>query len=166
MRRLRSVREVETVNSVPGLYAITNYRLKAPNRVAYTNSVLRAPSSTPTIEGRTVTIGSVQWSKEPGLGWQKGATGGGLPFRTRTWFTWTTYAQAVRLLDIRREHGGRVAVLALMDPGTPAWWRLEVDLRTMLITGGRLIATGHFMTQRYYGANRPVRIEPPPGGRR
>ena len=159
MRRLRSVRETERVTSVPGISAITAYTVQAPNRFAYTSSVLKAPARRPEVQGRTITIGSRQWTRNAGLGWQKGHYGGGLPFRTRSWFDWTTYATAVRLLQLTP----RIAVLALADPGTPAWWRLWVERRTLRVTRSRLITTAHFMTQRFFAYNRPVHIRPPTG---
>jgi hypothetical protein len=63
----------------------------------------------------------------------------------------------VRLL---RDDGKR-AELALMDPGTPVWLRLTVDLRTMRTVRERMIATAHFMTRRYVDFNEPVLVRPP-----
>ncbi len=161
MRRLRTVREVERVNSVPGTYAFTRYALQAPDRFAYTNSLLEAPARRPKVQGRSITIGEVQWTHDRTLGWQKGRFGGGVRFRTRSWFDWTSYATAVRLLTITREHGRRTAVLALADPGTPAWWRLWVDLRTLRVIHSRLITTAHYMTQRFFAFNARIVIRPP-----
>jgi hypothetical protein len=157
MRRLRSVRESERVNSVPGITAITTYALQAPDRFTYTNSILKAPARRPTVQGHTITIGNTQWTQDPGLGWRKGEFGGGLPFRTRSWFDWTNYATAVRLLDLTP----RTAVLALADPGTPAWWRLWIDRRTLRVTRSRLITKAHYMTQRFFAFNRPLQIRAP-----
>jgi putative copper export protein len=157
MRSLRSVREAERVSSVPGAYAITDYRLKAPNRMAYrTNGQVDS-----------IVVGATQWTRgQPGVAWQKDAYGGGLPFRTRSWFTWTTYARYVYLLAERNQGGRRVAIVALMDPGTPAWWRLTIDRRTHRVLEDRLVTSGHFMTQRFTAFNRPLRIQPPQGTRR
>lgn len=157
MRALRSVRESERVQSVPGLFARTVYRLKAPNRFAYrTNG-----------DVQSIAIDKTQWDRpEPRLPWRKGEFGGGLSFRTASWFTWTTYAENVYLLAFRREAGRRLAVVGTMDPGTPAWWRLYIDLRSSRIIRSRLITAGHFMDQRFFAFNRPIRIEPPVRGRR
>jgi hypothetical protein len=161
MRRLRSVREVERVNSVPGLYAITTYALRAPNRFSYTNALLKPGARHPVVEGKSVVIGQSQWQRQGRLGWRRGSYGAGLPFRTHSWFTWTTNGVAVRLLSTGREQGRPTAVVGLMDPGTPAWWRLHIDLRTLRVTHSRLIATAHFMTQRFYDFNAPVDIRAP-----
>jgi hypothetical protein len=131
--------------------------LRAPNRVAYTNAILKAPAHRPTLQGHTVTIGKTQWTQAAGLAWRKSEFGSGVPFRTRSWFDWTSYATAVRLLDLTP----RTAVLALADPGTPAWWRLWIDRRTLRVTRSRLITTAHYMTQRFFGFNRPLDIRAP-----
>ncbi len=150
MRALRSAREVERVSSVPGIYAVTDYRLKAPDRMAFhTNGKVES-----------IVVGRKQWTRgQPGIPWEKGEFGGGLPFRTRSWFTWTSYARHVYLLG-ERDHR---AVIALMDPGTPAWWRLTIDTRTHRVLHDRLLTYGHFMTQRFFALNEPLRIEPPRG---
>jgi len=157
MRALRSVREFERVSSVPGVYGITAYGLKAPNRFTYrTNGGVQS-----------VVVGQRQWTRgKPDDGWQKSEFGGGLPFRTRSWFTWMAYARFAKVLGIRREGGRSLAVIALMDPGTPAWWRLSIDLRTHRIVRDRLVTYGHFMTQRFSAFNGPLDINPPAGGRR
>jgi copper transport protein len=157
MRALESVREAERVSSVPGLSAITDYRLKAPDRMAYrTNGQVQS-----------VVVGATQWTREqPRAPWQKIEFGAGLPFLTRSWFTWTTYARHVYLLAERTQAGRRVAVVGLMDPGTPAWWRLTIDRRTNRVLEDRLVTYGHFMTQRFTAFNQPLRIEPPTGTRR
>lgn len=153
MRGLRSVKEVERVTSVPGLFAQTDYRLKAPDRFAYrTNGGVRS-----------VVIGKQQWERpDPRLPWRKIEFGGGLPFRTTSWFNWTTYARHVYLLRVSREGQRRVAVVATMDPGTPAWWRLYIDLDSFLVRRSRLVTSGHFMTQTFSGFNQPIRVAPPP----
>jgi hypothetical protein len=79
----------------------------------------------------------------------------------RTWFRWTPYARAVRLLALERRGARRIAKLALMDEATPVWYRVRIDLATMRIPWARMIADAHFMTRRYYAFNRPVRIRPP-----
>jgi hypothetical protein len=156
MRALKSVRESERVSSIPGLYATTDYRLQAPDRMAFkTNGQVES-----------VVVGGTQWMRERDAGWQQSQFGGGLPFRTRSWFTWTTYARQVYLLGERTQVGRRIAIVALMDQGTPAWWRLYIDLHTHRVLRDRLVTYGHFMTQRFAAANRPLRIAPPRSFRR
>ena len=152
MGELRGVRQHELVTSGPGSLAETWYRLRAPDRLAYRTGG----------RAEAVTIGADQWSRVDGLPWRKERFGGGGPaFRTRGWFRWISYARAVRLLGVRREGGRRVAELALIDQATPVWFRLTIDLATKHVLRARMIAGGHFMTQRFSGFDRPVRIEPP-----
>jgi copper transport protein len=152
MAGLDSLREVEAVTSGPGSFARTDYRLRAPDRFAYVTG------------GGTesVVIGKWQWLRAREPAWRRTRYAGGGPgFRTRGWFRWTPYAQHVRLLGLSTDHGRRVAELALMDPGTPVWLRLTVDLATMRAVGERMIAQAHYMTRRYFAFNDPVRIRAP-----
>lgn len=151
MRRLRSARESERVTSGPGSFGATSYWLRAPDRMRYrTNRGVQ-----------NVIVGRRQWLKPPGATWQLGQYGAGLRFRTRTWFRWTTYARAVRLLAIRNRDGRRIAELALMDEGTPVWFRVSVDLKTHRVLTERMITKGHFMDSRYFAFDEPVSIAPP-----
>lgn len=154
MRRLRSVRERERITSGPGSLAVTSYRLSAPDRLAYETGGGVA----------SVVIGGTQWLRIDGEPWEKREFGGGgLPFRTRTWFRWTNYAQSVRILGTTTIAGRRVANIALMDQGTPVWIRLRIDLATMRVVRVRMVTGGHFMRQRLFAFNKPLRIGPPRG---
>lgn len=162
MRRLRSLREDELVNSVPGIYALTSTTLRAPDRQQILNAVLNTRhSARPQIEGRSIVIGATEWDSEPGQPWQKQTYGGGLPFRLQSWFTWTSYAEAAQLLGYEGGGETRVAVVALYDPGTSAWWRLWIDVGTHRVLRARLITNGEFSDQHYHDFNRPVTIAPP-----
>jgi hypothetical protein len=148
MARLRSMREIEMITSGPGSFARTVYRLQAPDRFAYTTDG----------GSRSVVVGHWQWFRAAGSGWTRQRYGGGgPPFRTRSWFRWTPYAQEVRLL----RSGPRYTELALMDPGTPVWLRLTVDRRTLRTVRERMIATAHFMTRRYLAFDEATAIAPP-----
>lgn len=151
MRRVRSVREVEEVSSGPGSYARTDYRLLAPDRMAFrTNGGVE-----------TVIAGDRQWFRAGRGPWRAGDYGAGLAFRTRRWFRWSTYARGVRLLGVGRRDGRRVAELALFDEGTPVWFRLTVDLATRRVLREQMTFKGHFMTARYHAFDRPLRIPLP-----
>jgi copper transport protein len=153
MRSLHSVREHERASSVPGFSAITNYRLESPNRFA-----LRTDGGV-----ESVAVGKSQWLRPgPGQAWTKRAYSGGVPFTTRSWFRWTPYARHIYMIGRTRA----LAVVATMDPGTPAWWRFYIDRRTQRVIRSRLITNGHFMTQRYFAFNQPARIKPPVPGTR
>jgi hypothetical protein len=79
---------------------------------------------------------------------------------------WWTHRSHVRLLDIRKLHGERIADIALADIRPPSvsipfWFRLRIDLTSMRVLAMRMITVGHFMDQRYYAFDTPVRIRPP-----
>ncbi len=158
MNALRSAREHERITSGPGSLAVTDYKLRAPDRMAYRTS----------LGGRAIVIGRREWDRPTSATpWKLSRfRGGGPPFQTLTWFAWTPYAESVRLLGISHQGRDRVGKVALYEPGAPVWWRLRIDLSSMRAASSHLIAQGHFMTQRYYGFNRPVAISPPPRGHR
>ena len=147
MRALRGVRELERLTSGPGTGATTEYRLRAPDRLAWETG-----------RGvRSVVIGRRQWMRQPGLGWREGAYGSGLAFKTRAWFAWSRYAREVRLLS---ERDGR-AVLALTDEGTPVWFRLTVDLATDRVVAEQMIARARFLDTRFTDFGTRFEIEAP-----
>jgi hypothetical protein len=156
MQGLGSLRQHETITSGPGSLAVTDYRLQAPNRMAYrTNG-----------RAQTVIIGRDQWFRTGETPWQRQRFGGGgPPFRTASFFRWTPYGRAVRLLDSRPGERRGLLRLAFMDPGTPVWYRLSVERGTLRVLRARMIAGGHFMTQRFYDFNRPLSIRPPADAR-
>jgi hypothetical protein len=151
MRALRGVRELESLTSGPGTGATTEYRLRAPDRLAWRTG--RGVES--------VVVGRRQWIRQPGLGWRVQPYGSGLSFKTRSWFAWSRYAREVRLLGERRAGGRRVAELALMDEGTPVWFRLTVDLATHRVVAERMTARARFIDTRFVDFGRRFRIEAP-----
>jgi hypothetical protein len=166
MRRLRSVSDTEQTSSVPGFAAVIKYRLQAPDRLAYRTYAVRGHRP-PALEGQAVEIGAASWVRQPGSQWQRQAPEGTLPFATNTWFTWSTYAQATRLVSIDARHTSHPrATIVLMDPGTPAWWTLTIDLRTSEVLHGVLLTPGHVEAERFAHANSTPKIRAPIGGRR
>jgi hypothetical protein len=151
MRALSSVREVEEVTSGPGSYGRIDYRLRAPNRMAYSTSG----------GARTVIIGERQWFRSSETRWARTSYGSGIPFSVARWFRWTTYATAVRLLRHGRENGRLFTELALMDPATPVWVRLVVDDGSGRVLRERMVTKAHFMRSRYFDFNQPFSIEAP-----
>ena len=155
MRGLGAVRELERVTSGPGTLAVTEYRLSAPDRLTYSTGTGVA----------AVQIGRRQWLRVPGLPWRRQADAeGGVAFSTRSWFSWTPYAEAVELLT---PPGGRpgVAEVALMDPGTPVWTRLWIDIRSGRVLRERLVARARLVTHRFVAFDRPMTIRAPAGTR-
>jgi len=151
MRGLRSLEEEERLTSGPGTYVRTLYRLRAPDTFTYRTSS----------GARSIVIGKRQWDRVAGEPWQAGPFGGLSAFRTRNFFRWTVYARAARLLRIYQQSGRRMAELELMDPATPVWYRLYVDLSTDRVRADRMVTGAHFMDRRYFAFNSPVRIAPP-----
>lgn len=163
MRRLHSVSQSELVNSVPGVSALTRYRLQAPDRLAWTARALRT-GQRPRFEDAQVVIGNRRWSRlSIASGWQHQSTHGTLPFSMPTWFTWTTNAEMVRLLGTRRTREGRIATIALMDPGVPAWWTLYISERNGHVLAARLITPGHSVTDHFSEFDSAPPILPPSG---
>jgi len=153
MRDLEGVREVERLTSGPGTFAATEYRLRAPDRLAWETGR----------DVQSVIIGSRQWIRTPDTPWRAGPYGSGLAFRTRSWFAWRRYARTVRLLGERTEGGRPLAELALMDEGTPVWFRLTVDTGTHRVLRERMIARARFLRTRFVDFGREFEIEPPDG---
>jgi hypothetical protein len=153
MRALHSIRQVEDVTSGPGTFARTTYRLLAPDRLAYTTD--RG------VQG--VTVGARQFVRVPGGTWQESPTAAGVAFRTATWFRFTPYATAVRLLGEHTTGGRRIAELALMDPGTPVWTQMTVDEVTGRVLRDALVLPARFVTHRNAGFEAPVSIAQPKG---
>lgn len=153
MRAARGLRETEIVSSGPGQVARTDYRLAAPDRIAYETD--RGVG--------TVIIGDRQWLRLPGAPWRESEAPGGVPFTTRGWFRWTAFARALRLLRTGRVDGRAVADLALADTATPAWIRLRVDLATGHVTTERLVAAARFVDVRFFDVGIPQDIRPPTG---
>jgi hypothetical protein len=139
------------LTSGPGTYVRTVHRLQAPDAFTYRTSSGAA----------SIVIGKREWNRVGGGPWQAGVFGGLTPFRTRDFFRWTPYARSTRLLGIREVEGRRVAEVALMDPATPVWFRLVIDLQTKRVLRDRMVTNAHFMSRAYRDFNRPVAIEPP-----
>ena len=154
MRALRSVRETERVSSGPGQRARADFRLVAPDRLAWRTN----------LGFENVTVGRRQFTRSPGEPWMESPTPGGVPFTTRSWFRWTPYARTIELLGRRRIAGRETAELALADPATPVWTRLRVDVATGRVTRERLIARARFVDHRFTGFDAPLEIAIPQTG--
>jgi hypothetical protein len=151
MRGLRTFRQVESVTSGPGSFARTTYGLQAPDRMSLV-----------TDRGvRTVIIKDRDWFRAPGMRWEQGPERRPAPFRTRGWFRWTPFADSARLLDERMQSGRRISEIAVVDRGSPVWYRLTIDRRTRRVLRVRMIAASHFMWQHFGDFNRHLTIRPP-----
>ena len=151
MRGLDGLREVERVTSGPGTLAVTRYRLRAPDRLAFVTD--RGVGA--------VQIGRRRWLRLPGGPWRRRDEGSAVAFSTRSWFAFTPYARSVRLLDVRRERGRAVWQLALADPGTPVWTRLWIDQASGRVLRERLTARARQVERTFSTAGPPVVVRPP-----
>lgn len=156
-RRLReapSVRLAETVRDRPGQVSEVDYRMKAPDRMAYRTS----------LGFEIVTIDRRQWLRTPGVPWQEQAPPR-VPYRTENWLRSPIFVQGERLLRIEDEGEGRVAVVAYMDSGTPGWATAWIDLDTGRLRRMQLVVEGHKMDHRYSAYGKPTAITAPTGAR-
>jgi copper transport protein len=146
MRELGTLRIRETLTSGLGVGVRTQYRLRAPDRMAYRSST----------GADLIAIGKTAYDVGPGGQVERrpfGADG----FRLVELFRWTVYGRSVRWLG----SADGVSRIALFDPATPIWYRLDIERETKRIVGERMITGGHFMDRRYLAFDRPLRIEPP-----
>jgi copper transport protein len=146
MRGLETLRIRESLTSGLGVGVRTQYRLRAPDRMAYGSST----------GADLVAIGKTMYDVGP-AGQVDRRPFGADGFRLDELFRWTVYGRSVRWLG----SGDGVSSIALFDPATPIWYRLDVDRETKRIVGERMITRGHFMDRRYLAFDRPLRIEPP-----
>ncbi|MHB8659916.1 MAG: CopD family protein [Solirubrobacteraceae bacterium] len=110
-----------------------------------------------------IALGRRVWTLQPDGSWQEQVS---TPTDTRELMPWWTHRSHVRLLDIRKLHGERIVDIAIADIRPPSvsipfWFRLRIDLTSMRVLAMRMITVGHFMDQRYYAFDAPVRIRPP-----
>jgi copper transport protein len=160
LNRLRTQRIAERLSSGLGRgIAISRYRVAGRHSFGI---VTRGGGAS-----ETIVIGRRYWVREPDRSWQYQVD---TPIDTRELMPWWTHRTGVRLLDIGASHGRRIADIALADiprsgqQAPPFWFRLRIELRTLRVLSMRMIAPAHFMDQRYYAFNVPVRLRPPARG--
>lgn len=153
MQALPGVNVKETLTSgPPGEIEKIDYRLSAPDRMAYSVNT----------GARVIIVKGTEWSSTGGHGWQTSVYGGGgSGFNTRNWYDWGQYDQSIQLLDEHDSGGHRSADLALMSPTLPVWFRLHVDVSSGRVSQVSMVAGGHFMTDSYSQYGVAQRIAPP-----
>lgn len=149
MRALPSLRETERVTSGPGTGAVTRYRLRAPDRLAFATDQGVA----------AVRVGTGEWLRVPGGSWRRRESAG--RFSTRAWWRWTPYAQTVQLIGRRPEGGRAITEIALMDPTTPVWIRLWIDARSGRVGRERMVSRARLTTSRFWDVGGDVEIRAP-----
>lgn len=146
MRALETVRMRESLTSGLGTVVRARYRFEAPDRMAYATNT----------GTDLVAIGKTAYETGPDGEVERrrfGADG----FQIDQLLRWSVYGRSVRWLG----SADGVARIALFDPATPVWYRLEIDRATSRVVGERMIARGHYMSRRYFAFNRPLDVEPP-----
>lgn len=166
MRKLRSVSESELVTSVSGVSALTRYTLQAPDRLAWSSSVLHV-GERPRFEGAQIESGDRLWTRfSTDSGWRRESLHGALPFSLATWFAWSTNAEMVRLIAVEPRGRDEIATVALMDPGVPAWWTLRVNLSDSHVQSALLVTPGHSEASRFHSFNRAPAVRAPTSSHR
>ncbi len=140
---LRSVFYVERLSSGPTLSITSLWRLEGPNRVSYV-----IPGG-----AQGIVIGSRRWDRStPDGRWQESAQTPLVQPAT----LWRTAANAHLIDDT-----GETKTVTFVDPQTPAYFEATFDSRTLLPRVVRMVASAHFMTDRYVRFNAPRAIFPP-----
>jgi hypothetical protein len=145
-RSLRSVSFEETLASGPSRVVASAWRAQAPDRLTYR---IRGGSS-------AVVIGKRRWDKAAGRPWKKSPQ---FPLRQPVppWVG-STNAHVVATAVVR---GRSAAVVTFFDPKTPSWLRVVVDRATHRTLDLRMVATAHFMHDRYHSFDETSVIRPP-----
>jgi copper transport protein len=125
----------------------TNYRVQAPNRLAY--EIVNGPEA--------VIIGGRRWDRLPGGRWQRSEQE---PLKQPEPFWGSDPRRNAHLLG-----RGRFLHASFYDPKLPAWFELTIDPRTKRLLELRMTATAHFMRHRYGEFDAPLEIVPPTPGR-
>jgi hypothetical protein len=134
-RSLHSVSFHETLGSGTGHVTVSDWRIQAPDRLAY--QVVGGWAG--------VVIGGRRWDRAPGTSkWQASAQTRlhqPVPF-------WVSVTDAHVLGNVT--YAGRPAVrLSFFDPGSHAWFTLVLDRETLRTRDSRMITNAHFMHDTY-----------------
>ena len=146
-RSLRSLSFRERLGSGTGHVAVSDWRVQAPDRIAY--QVKRGWAG--------IVIGERRWDRPPGSSrWQPSPQ--------------TRLHQPVPLwVSVTRAHvlgnltfAGRPAVrVSFFDPGSPAWFTVVLDRKTFRTLRSDMVTNAHFMHDVYGSFNSTPPIVPP-----
>ena len=146
-RALRSVAFVETLASDPAHAVSSTWRFAAPDRAAYH------------VAGgyESVIVGHRRWDRAPGGRWVESSQS--IPIKEPQPF-WVSATNAY-LLGSGESRGRPVWRVSFFDPGTPAWFEVELDKQTLRTLDLRMTTTAHFMHDVYGPFDAPAGITPP-----
>jgi hypothetical protein len=146
-RSLRSVTFTEALASDPRPPLRSSWQLQAPDRVAYQ------------VQGgwAAVIIGGRRWDQSPGnTKWVESQQ----TRLTQPVPSWGAVTDAY-LLGRTTARGRPAWRLSFFDPRTPAWFTVTLDVKTLHTLDVWMIATAHFMHDRYSAFDRTAPIVPP-----
>ena len=145
-RTLRSLSFEETLRSDESHEVTSSWQLQAPDRLAY--QIAHG--------GSAVIVGKRRWDRVPGKPWKASPQP---PIRQPTpqWVE-ATNAHVVATTVAR---GRPALVVTFFDPKTPGWYTATVDSETFRTYDVRMVATAHFMHDRYHSFDETPAIRPP-----
>ena len=142
-RALAGVAYRERLASDETHVVVSDWRLERPNRVAYS------------IPGGAagIVIGARRWDHDgPARPWRESP-------QTPLSQPATQWQSATNARVVART--AATVTVAFADPTIPAFFRVELDRRSLLPRVLHMTAAAHFMTDRYTGFSAPRRIHPP-----
>jgi hypothetical protein len=143
LRRARSLAIDERLASGPTHAIRARFEIAAPNRLTYR---IRGGAE-------AVVIGARRWDRASAAEvWTESQQ---TPLRLPT-PTWSSVRDA-RLVATDR----RTATVTFLDPTIPASFTVRVDRRSFRPLEVRMVASAHFMRDRYSRYDAPLRIRPP-----
>ena len=146
-RSLRSFSFREHLASDASHSVTSVWRAVAPDRIAY--QVKGGYSG--------VIIGGRRWDRAPGGRWVESSQTA--PIRQPAPF-WTSVTDA-HVLGSATLRGHDVWRVSFFDPGTPAWFEVAIDKRTLHTLELFMFTTAHFMHDVYAGFDQAAGIRPP-----
>ena len=150
-RGLRSLSFEETLRSRPENVVRSSWQLHAPNRLAY--QIAGGASA--------VVVGEHRWDQiAPDKPW---TTSPQAPVRQPV----PPWADAVNahVVATTVSRGRPASVITFFDPKTPAWFRATIDRESHRTYDVRMVATAHFMHDRFHSFNETPPIRPPTASR-
>jgi copper transport protein len=149
-RHLRSLRIQDRLTSDGRHVVLSTWKIVAPDRFAYTIQGPRGSSAT--------VIGMRRWDRSRGGRWQF-SEASRIPEPTPFWGEEpVTNAHVIGSAWINHRAAW---VVSFFVPGFPGWFTASIEKRTHSMVDLRMVATAHFMHERYMGFNQPIKIAPP-----
>jgi len=141
----RAVAFTETLSSGLGRTLVTRWQLERPNRLTYR---IRGGS-------QAIVIGKRRWDRPTAAG--KWVPSPQLPVQQPVPLWWQGRITNAYVLDSTPA----TIEVSFLDRDGPAWFTATFDRRTLLPKHVQMVATAHFMTQKYAPSASPVAIRPP-----